>query len=175
MEILRKVIRNVPDFPKPGIQFKDITTLLQQPELGTVVVKGFTDHLKGQKIDAVIGIESRGFIYGYAVAAALNVPFIPIRKAGKLPAETISQEYDLEYGSAKIEIHKDALQPGMRVFIHDDLLATGGTAAAAAMLCKKLGAEIAAFGFIVELDALQGRACLLPFCDNIISLVNYSD
>ena len=130
MEAIRNVIRDIPDFPKPGILFKDITPLLHKPEMGDIIINGFIEMLGSERPDAIIGIESRGFLFGYALAQALKVPFVPVRKSGKLPGKTIGIEYALEYGSARIEIHEDAITPGMNVLVHDDLLATGGTAAA---------------------------------------------
>lgn len=173
MEAIRNVIRDIPDFPKPGILFKDITPLLHKPEMGGIIINGFIEKLGDERPDAIIGIESRGFLFGYALAQALKVPFVPIRKSGKLPGKTIGIEYALEYGSARIEIHEDAIVPGMNVLIHDDLLATGGTAAAAAALAKQLGATISGFAFVVELGFLNGREPLLPFSSQIHSLVTY--
>jgi adenine phosphoribosyltransferase len=173
VDLIRNAIRDIPDFPKPGILFKDITPLLHKPELGPVIVNGFLERLGSHRPDAVLGIESRGFLFGYALAQALKVPFVPVRKSGKLPAKTIGIEYALEYGTARIEMHADALQPGMNVLVHDDLLATGGTAAAAAALAKQLGATISGFAFIVELEFLNGREPLLPFSKTIHSLVSY--
>ncbi|GAB4141301.1 MAG: adenine phosphoribosyltransferase [Bacteroidia bacterium] len=170
---LRKIIRNVPDFPKPGIQFKDITTLLQEPEIGLQIVKEFSSRLQPFEVDTIIGIESRGFLFGYALALEMNVPFVPVRKSGKLPWKTIGIEYALEYGTAKIEIHEDALRPGMKVMIHDDLLATGGTAEAAARLVKMSGCDVSCFSFVVEIEALGGKNVLKNYSQNIISLVNY--
>lgn len=170
---IQSVIRDVPDFPKPGIVFKDITPLLSNHELSAKIVEAFKDSLKGTPVDVVVGVESRGFLYGMMLANALSVPFVPIRKAGKLPAETLSYEYDLEYGSATVEIHKDAIAPASRVLIHDDLLATGGTAVAAAELVQQLGAEVAAFAFVVGLDFLDGKKQLQAYADQILTLVNY--
>lgn len=173
MEAIRNVIRDIPDFPKPGILFKDITPLLHKPEMGSIIINGFIEKLGSERPDAIIGIESRGFLFGYALAQALKVPFVPVRKSGKLPGKTIGIEYALEYGSARIEIHEDAITPGMNVLVHDDLLATGGTAAAAAALAKQLGANISGFAFVVELGFLNGREPLLPFSSQIHSLVTY--
>jgi adenine phosphoribosyltransferase len=170
---IQSVIRDVPDFPKPGIVFKDITPLLSNHELSAKIVEAFKDSLKDTPVDVVVGVESRGFLYGMMLANALSVPFVPIRKAGKLPAETLSYEYDLEYGSATVEIHKDAIVPASRVLIHDDLLATGGTAVAAAELVQQLGAEVAAFAFVVGLDFLDGKKQLQAYADQILTLVNY--
>lgn len=173
METIRTAIRNVPDFPKPGIQFKDITPLLHDPALGAQIIAAFVAQIGPAKPDAILGVESRGFLFGFALAQALQVPFVPVRKSGKLPWKTIGIEYALEYGTARIEMHEDALQPGMRVLIHDDLLATGGTAAAAAALVQQMKADVAGFAFVVELGFLNGRKALTPFSSEIISLVSY--
>ena len=163
----------MPDFPKPGIQFKDITPLLKDPEMGKVISDAFRERLAAVKVDAILGVESRGFLFGYKLAVDMSVPFIPVRKSGKLPWKTIGVEYALEYGTAKVEMHEDALQPGMNVVVHDDLLATGGTADAAARLAELQGAKVSAFTFVVELGFLNGREKLLSHCPDIISLVNY--
>ena len=153
---LTKTIRDVPDFPKPGILFKDITPVLADPELSLEVSKEFYEYWKDKGVEAVVGIESRGFIYGLQLAQQLGVPFIPVRKAGKLPFKTIKHSYDLEYGSAEIEIHVDAIGEGQKVLIHDDLLATGGTAKAACELIEKIGGEVLGYSFLVELAFLDG-------------------
>lgn len=150
-------IRNVPDFPQKGIHFKDITTLLAKPALVNELIDDWVNRYEKREIDVVVGLESRGFLFGVALAARLGVPFVPIRKAGKLPFKTVSCQYNLEYGSAEVQIHIDALKKGDRVLIHDDLLATGGTARAAYDLCKKCGAEVADFSFLLELGFLSGR------------------
>lgn len=173
MEKILKTIRNVPDFPKPGIQFKDITPILHDPQLCGEIAEAFAVKLGNQRIDAVAGIESRGFLFGMLLAQKLGVPFIMIRKSGKLPFTTVGIDYALEYGTARIEMHTDAMQPGWNVVLHDDLLATGGTAAAAARLTEMQGARVAAFAFVVELGFLHGRNALAAYCENIISLVNY--
>ena len=173
MDAIRKAIRDVPDFPKPGILFKDITPLLLDPALGKQIVAEFIERLKGTPVDAILGVESRGFLFGYLLAVEMGVPFVPIRKSGKLPWKTIGVEYALEYGTAKVEMHQDALQPGMNVIIHDDLLATGGTAAAAAKLATMQQAKVSAFTFVVELGFLNGRKGLEEYSGNIISLVSY--
>ena len=173
MESIRNAIRNVPDFPKPGILFKDITPLLLDAKLGREIVAEFVKRLEGIPVDAILGVESRGFLFGYLLAVEMNVPFIPIRKSGKLPWKTIGVDYALEYGTARIEMHEDALQAGMKVIIHDDLLATGGTAAATAQLVEMKNASVSAFTFVVELDFLEGRKKLEQYSKNIISLVNY--
>ncbi len=168
---LKKYIRNVIDFPKEGIMFRDITTLLKEP----VALKSTLDELyelaKDLKVTKVVGIESRGFIFGSMLAEKLNAGFIPIRKPGKLPAETESQSYDLEYGTDTIQIHKDAIKIGERVLLHDDLLATGGTALAAANLIEKLGGEVVQISFIVELSFLNGRDKLKNY--DVKALVDY--
>ncbi len=160
MEHLKDKIRHVPDFPKPGILFYDITTLLRDPTGLTEVLDGLTEPFRDQRVDVVVGIESRGFILGAAVADRLRTGFVPVRKPGKLPARTLQQSYDLEYGSDALEIHDDAIEQGQRVLIVDDLLATGGTARAAVDLVKKAGGEVAGLAFLVELQFLDGRARL---------------
>ena len=171
--LLAEHIREVKDFPKEGISFKDITPILSNPELSTKVIDSFVESLNGKQVDAVAGVESRGFLFGMLLSNALNVPFIPIRKAGKLPAETIIEEYALEYGTAQVEIHTDAIQEGWNVVIHDDLLATGGTAIAASKLVQRLGGNILSFLFLVELSFLKGRANLLDYSTSIKSLIKY--
>ncbi|MFK7901025.1 MAG: adenine phosphoribosyltransferase [Cyclobacteriaceae bacterium] len=155
-EKIRSVIRDVPDFPSKGILFKDITPLLQNASLLQDMVRELTTHAKKVKPDAIAGIESRGFLLGIPLAISLDIPFIPIRKAGKLPYHVLKQSYDLEYGSATIEMHTDALQKGDRVLIHDDVLATGGTAVAAAQLIEQIG-TVVGFSFIAELAFLKGK------------------
>jgi adenine phosphoribosyltransferase len=157
---LKQHIRHVPDFPKAGILFYDITTLLRDPQGFTMTIEMLSMPYVGQGIDAVVGIESRGFILGGAVAQRLGAGFIPIRKPGKLPAKAIKEIYDLEYGKDALEIHEDAVQKGQRILIVDDVLATGGTAAAAAQLVAKLGADIHGMAFLIELLFLNGRAKL---------------
>jgi len=157
IEQIKNAIRDVPDFPKEGIIFKDITTVLSDPDLLQQSINVFVEQYKDQRIDKVAGIEARGFIFGAAVAAALGAGFVPIRKQGKLPYKTIAASYDLEYGSATIEMHVDAVQQGERVLLLDDLLATGGTAAAAIELLTKCGGEIASVAFLIELAFLNGR------------------
>jgi len=156
-EHLKKLIREVPDFPKNGILFYDITTLLRDKVGFATLIDALSEHYLNSGIDLVLGIEARGFIFGPALAYRLNAGFVPIRKPGKLPAETVKWTYELEYGKDTLEIHKDAIRPGQRVIIVDDLLATGGTANACVQLAKSLGANIAGMGFVVELDFLQGR------------------
>jgi len=154
---LAPLIRNVPDFPKPGIQFKDITTLLLEPAALHQIVDGWAERYAFSKIDAIVGVEARGFIFGAALAYKMGLPFVPARKKGKLPAETIAEEFDLEYGKDTVTMHVDALQPGQRVVIVDDLLATGGTVAAVVRLVRRLGAEVVETAFVVELPPLKGR------------------
>ena len=156
-EHLKKLIREVPDFPKRGILFYDITTLLKDKVGFATLIDALSEHYLNDKIDLVLAIEARGFIFGPALAYRLNAGFVPIRKPGKLPAETVKWSYELEYGLDTLEIHKDAIRRGQRVIIVDDLLATGGTANACVQLAKSLSAEIAGLGFVVELDFLNGR------------------
>ena len=154
---LRDAIRNVPDFPKPGIQFKDITPELADPKLFAGCIELLIDGFKPGQIDTVVGIDARGFIFASAAALRLNAGFVPVRKKGKLPFDTHEQSYELEYGSNTIAIHTDAVRPGSRVLLIDDLLATGGTAEAAAMLLQKVGAKILEAAFFIELKDLNGR------------------
>ena len=170
-DFCRSLIRDVPDFPKPGVVFKDITPLLASPRALHIVLDGIAERFIGEHIDAIVGIEARGFIFGGALAARLNASFVPVRKPGKLPAETVKQSYALEYGTASLEIHKDAIQKGQRVIIVDDLLATGGTAVATVNLALSLGAEIAGLGFVVELDFLNGRDKLKGH--DVMALLHY--
>lgn len=170
---IKAVVRDVNDFPKPGIVFKDITPILRDPKLCDAIADAYVQRLNGIKIDEVAAIESRGFLFGMMIAHKLAVPFVPIRKKGKLPCKTVQQSYNLEYGEAIIEVHEDGIEAGKNVLIHDDLLATGGTVEAAAKLVEKLGAKVAAISFLVELDFLNGRDKLIPHSPNIISLANY--
>ena len=173
---LESTIRNVPDFPKPGIQFKDITPIFMDAKLCDEIAENIINtflHNHG-KIDAVCAIESRGFFIGILIANKLQIPLFPVRKAGKLPAKTKSFTYNLEYGSATLEIHTDVIKPNWNVMIHDDLLATGGTAMAAAELVKMEGGNVAGFSFIAELDFLKGRNRILPYSDNVVSTISYS-
>lgn len=174
-EQLKTYIRDIPDFPQPGIVFKDITPLLQQPEIVKLAVQEFAKKLEGIEIDVIAGIESRGFLFGFLLAQELNKPFVPIRKQGKLPFHTISESYKLEYGQATIEMHEDAIQQGTKVLMHDDLLATGGTVVAASKLVEKLGGVITGYSFVISLDFLQSSGRLTRFSENIISLVHYED
>ena len=174
-EIVKKTVREVVDFPKPGIIFKDITPILKDAHLCSEIVDELALQIirSGKQIDAIAGAESRGFFFGFLLANKLQLPFIPIRKPGKLPFKTVSIEYDLEYGSSKIEMNEDAIQPGWNVLIHDDLLATGGTAAATAELIKRQGGNIAGFCFAFSLRSLKGDEKLKPYSENIINLVDY--
>ena len=166
-------IREVPNFPKPGINFKDITTILLDSDLSSAIISAFIERLEGQKIDAVVGVESRGFLFGFLLANKMGIPFIPIRKVGKLPGETLRFKYNLEYGSAEVEVHKSDVQKDWNVVIHDDLLATGGTACAAAELMLALGANVVAFAFVISLDFLDGHKQLDRYSKKIISLKRY--
>lgn len=170
-EPLKKLIREVPDFPKKGILFYDITTLLKDKLGFATLIDALSERYLGKEIDLVLGMEARGFIFGPALAYRLNAGFVPVRKPGKLPAATARVEYDLEYGSNTLEIHKDAIQKGQRVIIVDDLLATGGTAAATVQLAQSLGANIVGLGFVVELDFLKGRDKLAG--SDVFSLLHY--
>ncbi len=170
---IKNTIRDVADFPKKGIIFKDITPILHDQQLCNEIINEFAKRFIGKNIDAIIGIESRGFLFGFTLADKLNIPFILVRKAGKLPYKSIFQEYDLEYGSAKIEMHIDEIQPGWNILIHDDLLATGGTAAAAAKLVQIQKGKVAGFAFLIELEFLKGKEKLTEFSNTIISLATY--
>ena len=173
---LESAIRNVPDFPKPGIQFKDITPIFMDAKLCDEIAENIINnflHNHG-KVDAICAIESRGFFLGILIAQKLQIPLFPVRKAGKLPAQTKSYTYNLEYGSATLEIHTDVIKPNWNVMIHDDLLATGGTAMAAAELVQMEGGKVAGFSFIAELDFLSGREKIYPYSKNIVSAINFS-
>lgn len=170
-EMIRKIIRDIPDFPKKGIVFKDITPVLKHPEAFRYAVDWMSTGLSKKKIDLIVGIESRGFIFSPVLAYKLNLGFAPVRKKGKLPWQTEHVAYSLEYGEAVLEIHKDAVDEGARVAIIDDLLATGGTALAAANLVEKLGGKVECFGFLVELSFLNGREKLDGY--DIFSVVKY--
>jgi len=171
LEHLKKLIREVPDFPKPGILFYDITTLLKDPAGLRAVIDALRDRYQGAGVAQVLGVEARGFIFAPTLAYALGAGFVPVRKPKKLPAKAIREEYQLEYGTDALEIHEDAVQKGQRVLIVDDLLATGGTAAATARLVEKLGGVVAGFGFVVELDFLKGREKLAGY--DVHSLLHY--
>lgn len=171
---IKSIIRDVHDFPKEGIVFKDITPIMMNAALSNEIIDHLVDRYKDAKIDVIAGIESRGFLFGYPLAMRLGLPFVLIRKKGKLPYDKISYDYDLEYGSATIEMHTDAVKQGQRVLIHDDLLATGGSAAAAAELVKMCGGELAGFNFLVSLDFLDGAKKLSQYAAEVDSLVSYS-
>ena len=170
---IKQIVRDVNDFPKPGIIFKDITPILKDAVLCSEITAALAEQLSGVKIDVVAGIESRGFLFGLSLANYLGVPFVPMRKAGKLPYKTVQHSYDLEYGSATLEIHEDAFLPGQHVLIHDDLLATGGTVVAASKLIEKLDAVVAGYSFIIALDFLNGRERLASFSGNHYALASY--
>lgn len=172
-EKLLGAIRDVPDFPKPGIIFKDITPIMMDPKLSNEIVGHLFEIYKDQTIDVVAGLESRGFLFGYPLAMRLGVPFVLVRKEGKLPYDKISFDYELEYGNATIEMHTDAIQRGQKVLIHDDLLATGGTAEAAAQLVLQSGGHVHGFNFLVELSFLHGVEKVRKFSDNITTFVSY--
>lgn len=170
---LKKYIRSIKDFPQPGIMFRDITTLLKNPEAVDLTLESLLSLTNNIQIDKVVGIESRGFIFGAMLAQKLNAGFAPIRKPGKLPADKIKIEYELEYGTDTLEIHKDAILPGEKVLVHDDLLATGGTAEAACQLIEKLGGQVVQLSFIIELTFLNGREKLKKY--SVQSLIKYDD
>lgn len=171
IDLLRSLIRDIPDFPKSGIMFKDITPLLADAEALRVCIRLFAERLNSDNVDVVVGIESRGFIFGAALADHLGAGFVPVRKPGKLPYETRRVEYELEYGTDAVEVHTDAFKPGARVVICDDLIATGGTAAATGHLVQQCGAELIAYAFVVNLSFLDGVGKLdsVP----VITLVDY--
>lgn len=171
IEKLRAGVRDVPDFPKKGIVFKDITPILSDPHLFRASIDLFLERCRGKKIDKIVGIDARGFLFGSAVAYQLNIGFVPIRKRGKLPYKTETAKYSLEYGEAEMEMHTDAMKSGEKVVLVDDLLATGGTSAAAAALIKKVGGELLEAQFLIELDFLHGREKLKP--TPIVSFLKY--
>ena len=171
MKKLEDYVVTIPDFPEPGIMFRDITSVIQDPDGLKLAVDGLADLVKDLEFDLVIGPESRGFIFGVPVAYLLGKGFIPVRKKGKLPRETVSQKYDLEYGQAEVEIHKDAVRPGQKVVIVDDLMATGGSAEAAAKLVEKLGGQVVRMVFVMELAGLEGRNKLGKY--DVESLIVY--
>ena len=168
---LEEYVVTIPDFPEPGIMFRDITSVIQDPEGLKLAVDGLADLVKDIDFDLVVGPESRGFIFGVPVAYLRGKGFIPVRKKGKLPRETVSQKYDLEYGQAEVEMHKDAIQPGQKVVIVDDLIATGGSAEAAAKLVEQLGGKIVRMVFVMELAGLEGRKKLADY--DVQSLIVY--
>ena len=171
MADLKKLIREVPDFPKPGVLFYDITTLLKEPRGLHALIDGLASHYENKRPDLVVGIEARGFVFGPALAFRLGVGFAPVRKPKKLPAETVSVTYQLEYGTDTLEIHKDAIYPGQRVLISDDLLATGGTALATVKLVEMLGGIVTGLAFVIELEFLKGRQRLDGH--EVFSLIKY--
>jgi adenine phosphoribosyltransferase len=171
MEDLKRFIREVPDWPKPGILFYDITTLLKDPLALRMTVDRFVWLFAQQQVDKVVGMESRGFMFGPIVAYDLNAGFVPVRKPGKLPAPTVEQSYELEYGTDRLQVHRDAIEPGERVLVVDDLVATGGTARATAELIQQLGGEVVGMGFIIELTFLQPRDRLTEY--RLESLIQY--
>ncbi|GAA4331258.1 adenine phosphoribosyltransferase [Mucilaginibacter gynuensis] len=170
---IKAAIRDIPDFPKPGIIFKDITPILKDHNLCEGIVDAFIEQIKGIKVDAVAGIESRGFLFGLTLANKLGVPFVPVRKAGKLPYTIKQKVYELEYGTATIELHTDAFEPGSHILIHDDLLATGGTVTAASELIQEMGGVVAGYTFVVGLGFLNGKERITPVSDNVIVLAEY--
>jgi adenine phosphoribosyltransferase len=171
MDALKSRIRHVPDFPKPGILFYDVTTLLRDPQGFRLAIDSLSSPYKGQPIDVVVGIESRGFILGSAVADRIGAGFVPVRKVGKLPSKTIRASYALEYGSDSLEMHSDGVERGQRVLIVDDLLATGGTAKATVDLVKELGGRVEGLAFLIELVALEGRKRLPG--ENVMAVLQY--
>ncbi|MFP4499721.1 MAG: adenine phosphoribosyltransferase [Candidatus Hydrogenedentota bacterium] len=168
---LATLIRNVPDFPKPGIQFKDISTLLLEPEAFRAIIDGWRERYAQRGIHAIVGMDARGFVFAGALAYAMSIPLVLARKKGKLPAETISETFQLEYGADSVEIHADALKPGQRVLLVDDLLATGGTMAAVVRLVERLGATVEEIAFVVELPPLKGRTALTGY--TVHSLIEF--
>lgn len=170
---VREVIREVPDFPIKGVNFKDITSLLLDATLSKEILAKFIEEAKRVKPDAICAIDSRGFIYGTGIAQALDIPLILIRKKGKLPGETIEYSYNLEYGSATLEIHKHDLPKGSKVLVHDDLLATGGTAEATASLIEKAGSQVIGYSFLINLTFLPGAEKISKHCDEIYAMVEY--
>ncbi len=170
---IKSVIRDVPNFPKEGIIFKDISTIMMNPILSAEILDHLVELYKDKGLTKIAGIESRGFLFGYPLAIRLGLPFVLIRKKGKLPYEKLSYSYDLEYGSATIEIHTDAIEKNDKVLIHDDLLATGGSASAAAELIQQCGGEVEAFNFLVSLDFLNGIDKLKKYTNNISKLASY--
>lgn len=171
MKKIEEYVRSIPDFPEPGIIFRDITSILQDADGLHLAIDSLQDLIKDVDVDVIVGTESRGFILGMPMAYNLHKPFVPVRKKGKLPCETISQSYDLEYGQAEIEIHKDAIKPGQKVVIVDDLIATGGTMEAAAKLVEELGGEVVKILFLMELAGLKGREKLKGY--DVASVIRY--
>ena len=170
---VKAIIRDVPNFPVEGILFKDITTLLADPILNRRVQEAFNENARDWGADVIVGIDSRGFLFGNSIATSNKIPFVPVRKKGKLPYTTIEQHYDLEYGDAVLEIHSDAIKKGQKVLVHDDLLATGGTALAAAELIEALGGVVVGFSFVVNLSEIGGQEKLKVKSENLFSVVTY--
>ena len=171
MKKIEEYVRSIPDFPEPGIIFRDVTSVLQDADGLQLAIDSMQDCLEGEEFDVITGLESRGFIFGMPIAYNLHKAFIPVRKKGKLPRETVSAKYDLEYGTAEIEIHKEDLRPGMKVVIIDDLIATGGTVEAAVKLAESLGAEVVKIAFVMELAGLKGRERLTGY--DVESVITY--
>ena len=171
MKRVEDYVRSIPDFPEPGIIFRDVTTILQDADGLCLAIDSLMDFLKGVDFDVVVGPESRGFIFGVPVAYAMKKGFVPVRKKGKLPRETISMEYDLEYGSAVVEMHKDSIKPGQKVVIVDDLIATGGTIEAIIKMIEQLGGEVVKICFVMELAGLKGREKLKGY--DVASVITY--
>ncbi len=171
--VIKNTIREIPDFPKAGISFKDITPILKDAKLCTAIMDELCKQLSNIEFDAVAAVESRGFLFGLMLANRMGKPFIPIRKKGKLPFTTVQQQYNLEYGQATLEIHNDAFEPGAKILVHDDLLATGGTVMATAALIKQLGGSVAGFSFIINLGFLNGASNLKSISENIYALATY--
>lgn len=168
---LKKYIKDIPDFPEPGVLFRDVTPLLADKNAYQESIRLLSDFAKEKKVDLVVGPEARGFLFGCPVALALNCGFVPVRKPGKLPREVVSQSYDLEYGSNEIQMHSDSIQPGQNVLIVDDLLATGGTVDAAVSLIEKMGGNVVGIAFLIELEALKGRELLKDY--DVYSVLKY--
>lgn len=171
MKKLEEYVRSIPDFPEPGVIFRDVTSILQDADGLSLAIDSMQSYLKDMDLDVIVGLESRGFMFGVPLAYNLHKAFVPVRKKGKLPCETISQTYDLEYGSEEIEIHKDAIRPGQKVAIVDDLIATGGTVEAAVKLIERLGGKVVKIVFLMELEGLNGREKLEGY--NVDSVIRY--
>lgn len=171
MKKLEEYVRSIPDFPEPGVIFRDVTSILQDADGLSLAIDSMQSYLKDMDLDVIVGLESRGFMFGVPIAYNLHKAFVPVRKKGKLPCETISQTYDLEYGSEEIEIHKDAIKPGQKVAVVDDLIATGGTVEAAVKLIERLGGEVVKIVFLMELEGLNGREKLKGY--NVDSVIRY--
>ena len=171
MKKLEEYVRSIPDFPEPGVIFRDVTSILQDADGLNLAIDSMQSYLNDMDLDVIVGLESRGFMFGVPLAYNLHKAFVPVRKKGKLPCETISQTYDLEYGSEEIEIHKDAIRPGQKVAIVDDLIATGGTVEAAVKLIERLGGEVVKIVFLMELEGLNGREKLEGY--NVDSVIRY--